>query len=72
MVDHPLPKGWNSSNNLLTGRSLPEADIAALLAAVHGATKTGEITRHLLFFFNSHKLHDYITALQMNAGNAGT
>ena len=45
-VDHPLPKGWKPSNNILTGRSLPEADIAALLAAVHGASKTGENTLH--------------------------
>ena len=43
-VDTNLPKGWNTENNLLTGRSLPGPDLTALLAAVHSKAKAGEIT----------------------------
>ena len=39
-----LPKGWNTGNNVLTGWSLPEADLAALLDAEHAKSKSGEIT----------------------------
>ena len=39
-----LPKGWNTQNNVLTGRSLPGPDLTALLAAVHAKSKAGEIT----------------------------
>ena len=40
----PLPKGWKASNNVLTGRSLPSSDLAALLAAVQGLPKPGEVS----------------------------
>ena len=43
-VDVNLPKGWNTQNNVLTGRSLPGPDLTALLAAVHAKSKAGEIT----------------------------
>ena len=39
-----LPKGWKASNNVLTGRSLPSSDLAALLEAVHGLSRPGEVT----------------------------
>ena len=43
-VDLNLPKNWNAENNVLSGRSLPSADIAALLHAVHATSKPGEMT----------------------------
>ena len=42
-VDHNLPKSWNAENNVLSGRSLPSADIIALLQAVHATSKSGEM-----------------------------